>query len=41
MRGRVLMDLRQVKIVQRIAFAAGAVAGAATVGATFLLIRYL
>ena len=40
-RGRVLMDSRQVDVVQRIAFAAGAVGGAAMVGAIVLLARYL
>ena len=40
-RGRVLMDARQVDVVQRMAFGAGAVAGAATVGAVVLLIRCL
>ena len=39
--GRVLMDSRQVSIVQRITFVAGAVAGAVTVGAIVLLFRYL
>ena len=40
-RRRVLMDPRQVDVVQRIAFGAGAIAGAATVGAIVLLNRCL
>ena len=40
-RGRVLMNARQVDVVQRIAFIAGALAGAATVGAVVLLVRCL
>ena len=38
---RVLMDSRQVSIVQRITFVIGAVAGAATVGAIVMLSRYV